>query len=103
MIYGCVVEYYNPSTHKHPAVVFPLLFVSQVIDRMKEKHPSMSWEVGDMTQLKSVFKGREGTLSAIVDKVGTNSCYSVSNALNVVFFRELVHIYMARCILGDHS
>ncbi len=36
---------------------------------MKEKHPSMHWEVGDMTRIHSVFKD-DGRFAAIVDKVG---------------------------------
>ncbi len=59
------------------------LFVSQVITRMKEKHPSMGWVVGDMTQLQAVFKGREGTFSAIVDKV---RCTGSSKSFSSDFF-----------------
>eukprot|EP01084_Bolivina_argentea_P006933 13097_1 len=48
-------------------------FSEKVIGRMKEKHPSMHWEIGDMTQLQSAFKGREGTFSAIVDKAAMDA------------------------------
>ncbi len=56
---------------------------------MKEKHPSMRWEVGDMTRLHSVFKGK-GRFSAIVDKVGTTCSFVAASCCCFCFKRRFL-------------